>query len=119
MADSFRLVICDRWGHVFERDGTPYRSDSGRPHFEQVFADLESARSFAETVVREHPHAECDVFRGSQIVLQHWDRAWRRTQEEQTRRMFAEHRRRVRRVLATIIGGIVFLIAVVLYVWFR
>lgn len=119
MADSYKLVIVNKWGQVLERDGTFYRSDSGRQHFEQVFTDLDAARRFAETVVREHPHAECDVFCGEQMVLQHFDSEWRRADEEQTRRAFAEQRRRDRRVISAIIGCVVLLVVGVLILCFR
>ena len=119
VADSYKLVIVNKWGQVLERDGTFYRSDSRRQPFKQEFVDLESARRFAETVVREHPHAECDVFCGEQMVLQHFDPEWRRADEEQTRRMFVEQRRRDRRVISAIIAGVVLLIVGVLILCFR
>ena len=119
MVDSYKLVVVDKWGHILELDGTLYRSDSGRPHFEQQFADLESARRFAETVVRDYPHVECDVFCGEQLVLQHFDTEWRHAEEEQTRRLFARQRRRDRRVISAIIVGFGLLVVGVLIFCFR
>jgi hypothetical protein len=114
MHSPYRLFVVDRWGHPLDRDGSPHDSASGRPPLQQEFADLEAARQFAEAVVQEHPHAECDVFCGDRLVLQHFDPAWRAAEEEQSQSFFAQQSRRDRLIISAIIGGALLLLVGVL-----
>lgn len=118
MQGVYTVVLVNKWGQVLERDGAFYRTDAGRPHFEALFPDLDSARAFCEGVVRELPHVECDVTHGGRIVLQHFDAEWRRGEEEQARRLFDKQRRRDRVALG-ILAGLAVLAAVGVVVLLR
>jgi hypothetical protein len=119
MVDSYKLLIVDEFGIVLERDGTFYRRDSGRPHFEQKFTDLEAATRFAESVVREHPHVECVVFCGDQEVFRHSDDEWRHAEGERKRLLFAERRRRDKGAVSAVIVSFALLIVGVLIFYFK
>jgi hypothetical protein len=112
VGDDYRVVLVDKWGHVLERDGNFYFVGSDHPHFEARFADFDSARRFCEEV-----HVECDVWHNGQMVLQHFDPAWRQREEEEIRQLFAKQRQQERLMLATLAGLVVVVVALVL--WLR
>ena len=111
MANLYIVLIVNEWGQVFERDGTLYRSDSGRPHFQQTFSDLTLAKQFAYAVVSELPHVGCEIVCGEEIVFQHFDAEWRRAKGEQMLRMSSLQRRQSRRVVYAIIGAVMLTIS--------
>jgi len=102
VSEAYRVLLVDRWGHVLERDGSYYRSDSEHPHFEARFAELNAAKTFCQEVVRELPHVACEVIHDGQMVHHHFDDEWLQTEEKFNRQCFAEQNRRDRIVLRTI-----------------
>src|SRR5262249_9431930 len=116
VADDFRVVLVDKWGHVLERDGTFYFVGADHPHFEARFTDFDSARRFCEEVVKELPQVECDVTHRGQMVLQHFDPVWREREEEEIRQLFDAQRRQGWLILAALVGLVVVVVTLVLWV---
>ena len=105
MANIYVVMVVNEWGQVLERDGTLYRSDSGRPHFQQTFSDLALAKQFSYAVVSELPHVGCEIVCGEEIVFRHFDAEWRRVKGEQMLHMSSLQRQQSRRGVYAIIGA--------------
>ena len=111
------LFLVNQYGQGLNRDGSLFsRTGNEQRPFTLAFEDVESARAFSEKLVRELPHAECNVVdQSGSVVLCHYDEAWLKAEGERVSRMFAEAKRRDLKRLGIVAGIAVLCVAGIVY----